>query len=166
MQAALNEIKSMIERGMVHRKGYQINKVSDRFIIGRMRDELEELDDMRNDEQELADVLGCLLHYVVLKGWSLSHLEMLMLAKFRNRFYKDDIEAMQAAWADGSLKGAKVWVHFIRENGSAGEQPAVVKEISTTDAGEVELTMEVNECSKWHIDALTFRDANKDPSYD
>jgi len=80
------EIKRLIERNAKHRKGFRLREVSDVFVLDQAQDELTELKDEPDDPEELADLIGILMHYAQKKDWSWEMLEMLLMQKLKDRF--------------------------------------------------------------------------------
>lgn len=86
MDKAYKAVEDLIARNARHRKGFRLQEVSNDFVIEQAVSELRELSDSPSDPLELADALGCLIHYAVKHGWTLKELEQLMLRKFKERF--------------------------------------------------------------------------------
>jgi len=80
------DIKDLIKRNAKHRKGFYLAEVEESFILDQAQAELTELKDDPNDAKELADILGCLMHYAQKKNWSWVWIESLLVEKLKERF--------------------------------------------------------------------------------
>lgn len=86
MQKIWDEIVAMKQRGVVHRRGFNINEISCDEMLLNARHELDELIAEPDNPDELGDTVSILIHYCIRKGWSLEKIEELVLAKFKERF--------------------------------------------------------------------------------
>jgi len=86
MHTAWWEIMRLIDNNAKHRKGFGIAEVDEPFILEQAQAELNELKDAPDDPEELADLIGVLMHYAQKKGWSWEMLERLLVEKLKVRF--------------------------------------------------------------------------------
>lgn len=89
MLVAWKKIDRMIKEGYVHnRKHFELDKVKLPFLIGQAVAELKELMDAPDDPQEMADLLGILIHYCIKQGWTREFMQKLIIEKLNLRFDK------------------------------------------------------------------------------
>ncbi len=87
MKKAVAEIRRLTNIDAQHiKKGFRMSEATPQMAIDHARDELNELERSPNDIFELADILGCLLHYAEMKEWSLDKVEAALLTKLQLRF--------------------------------------------------------------------------------
>lgn len=89
MKRATREIKRLIEVNAKHRKGFRLGEVGLPFILRQADAELQELCESPNDPDEMADLLGILIHYAIRKGWTEKYLEDILLDKLKLRFSEE-----------------------------------------------------------------------------
>ena len=90
MKKAWKKIEDLIAKNARHRKGFHLGEVRPQFILGQMLEELKELWDDPNDPNEIADLLGILIHYSIKKGWTMEKIEKCLLDKLDLRFTVDE----------------------------------------------------------------------------
>jgi len=83
---AWRDIRELIKRNAKHRKGFRLAEVEGPFILDQAQAELNELKDDPDDPQELADLLGCIMHYAQKKKWAWVWIERLLVEKLKIRF--------------------------------------------------------------------------------
>lgn len=86
MLKAWEAVERLVAANAVHRRGFRLAEVGPAFVLFQAVEELAELQEAPDDPEELADLLGVLIHYAQKKGWSMALLEDMMLSKFRVRF--------------------------------------------------------------------------------
>lgn len=86
MKKAWEEIKRLVGINATHRKGFRLQEVSRHFILNGARAETIELFDTPNDPFEMADIMGCLIHYCLKSGWTEEEIETCLLQKLKERF--------------------------------------------------------------------------------
>lgn len=89
MRKAWRKIERMIDDGRyIHRKGFSLTAVPLSFVLDQARDEMTELVDAPDDPEEMADLIGVLIHYCVKQGWSMELIEKYLIEKLDLRFKK------------------------------------------------------------------------------
>jgi hypothetical protein len=88
MKKSWNKIKRMIAEGYVHRKGFNLKDVKPRFILQQAEEEFNELKAEPDNPEEMADLLGVLIHYSIKQGWTMEVLENYLMEKLDLRFMK------------------------------------------------------------------------------
>lgn len=68
------------------RKGYRLGELTDEEVLSYAALEMFELTGSPDDVDELADLLGCLVHYAQRKGWSPARVEEALVRKLALRF--------------------------------------------------------------------------------
>lgn len=87
MNRAYQEIQRLIDVRALHKKqAYSLDELSAEDIILHAILELVELRDAPSDIKELADVFGCLIHYMVQADWTWDQVEDSLLKKLKERF--------------------------------------------------------------------------------
>lgn len=87
MRRIVNKIKSLIRRDAVHnRKNFKLADVTLEFILSQAQAEFDELKDAPDDESEMADLLGILVHYCIKQGWTMDLIESKIIEKLELRF--------------------------------------------------------------------------------
>lgn len=87
MQKAWRKIEDMIAANMEHnRKHFRLGDVNPVFVLGQAVGEMKELMDAPDDRDEMADLLGILIHYCIKQGWSMDDIEQAIIDKLDKRF--------------------------------------------------------------------------------
>lgn len=87
MKEAWSEIVRLVGEDAFHiKKKIHLSDITDERILTHAHLELYELADDMGNVYELADALGCLIHYAVRQGWSMEFLEKALLSKLKERF--------------------------------------------------------------------------------
>ena len=87
MQKAWKEIKRLVEINAKHmKKRKRLGDYKSEDILKHTAEEVVELSCNENKIEEVADILGCLIHYCVRKRWSEERLEKELLKKLKERF--------------------------------------------------------------------------------
>ena len=82
MNKAWKAIKQLHDSGAKHiKKRKKIKNFTFTQILAHAGEELVELASEQDDMEEMADVLTCLFHYAIKKGWSKSDIEKMMVKK-------------------------------------------------------------------------------------
>ena len=89
MRKAWNKIGRMIKDGRyVHRKGFRLSDVELPFVLSQAQDEMDELRQDPDDPEEMADLIGVLIHYCIKQGWTMELIEKYLIEKLDLRFSK------------------------------------------------------------------------------
>lgn len=89
---AWQEIRHLIDTDAQHRKSFHLKNVSCEFVLDQAKQELQELCESPTDPEELADLIGVLIHYAIKRGWSEKFIENKLLEKLALRFNQPAIE--------------------------------------------------------------------------
>ena len=88
MRRAWKKIESLIRANARHRKGFRLQEVEFPFVLDQAAEEFRELMAAPDDPQEMADLLGVLIHYSIKQGWTIEVLESYLIEKLNERFTK------------------------------------------------------------------------------
>lgn len=87
---AFAEIRRLITVNAKHRDEWRMAEAHPNAIIHHAKTEFKEMMDCVSgsvaEQKELADVLGCLFHLILKRGWTPEEIQTVMLAKFKERF--------------------------------------------------------------------------------
>jgi hypothetical protein len=87
MKRVWKKIDGMIKRNAKHlRKDFKLGEVDFPSMLQHVKDELAELETSPDDPNEMADILGILIHYSIKQGWTMELLEHLLVEKLNLRF--------------------------------------------------------------------------------
>lgn len=86
MKKAWKEMRRLVDNGAVHRKkGVKLSDAKPSKILQKAGEELLELACEQDDIEEMADLMNCLVHYCIQKGWSPDDISKSMLRKLKKR---------------------------------------------------------------------------------
>ena len=88
MKKAWKKVQILISSNARHRKGFRLQEVQLPFVLSQAQAEMDELKDAPDDPEEMADLIGVLIHYSIKQGWTLELLEILLIEKLNVRFSK------------------------------------------------------------------------------
>ena len=87
MKRLWKEVARLHEVGAYHKKKRRkLDEFTETQILQHAGSELIELACAPDDMEEMGDLLGCLYHYAVVKGWDRKELEDRALEKLGRRF--------------------------------------------------------------------------------
>jgi hypothetical protein len=85
MKDAWKEIERLHKVGTHNKKCKRLDSFTPTEILKHAAQELVELASEQDDVDELADTLACLIHYAIVKGWSIQHVEERIFKKLSVR---------------------------------------------------------------------------------
>jgi len=87
VKKAWKEIERLVENGAEHKKKrFKLKNMKPSKALQHAGEELLELACEQDDIEEMGDLLNCLVHYCILKGWSRKDISEAMLYKLKKRF--------------------------------------------------------------------------------